>query len=92
MCKNMRINTDGNQAYREDLYERVADRIGESTKTGAIDAPCIHIEQDLRNKEKAMELLASELPPEQLAEVAEILSTEQVPVSSQVTVTVGNRQ
>ena len=78
MCKNMRINTDGNQAYREDLYERVADQLGESTKTGAIDAACMHIKQDLRNKEEAMELLAEELPPEQLTEVAEILSTNQI--------------
>ncbi|WP_436934099.1 DUF7692 domain-containing protein [Halovenus marina] len=77
----MRINTDGNQSYREDLYERVADKLGESTKTGGIDAACIHAEQDLRNKQDAIEYLAGELSAEELAEVADILSTKQIPLS-----------
>lgn len=85
----MRINTDGNQAYREDLYERVAEKLGESTKTGGIDAACIHAEQDLQNKQDVMDYLEDELPPAQLAEVADILSTEQVPLSVDVEIEVG---
>jgi hypothetical protein len=82
MCKNMRINTDGNQAYREDLYKRVAEKMGESTKTGGIDAACIHAEQDLKAKTDAMNFLADKLSAAELVEVAELLSTGQVDVSA----------
>lgn len=32
----MRINTDGSQAYREDLYEEAADLFDEGTKVGGV--------------------------------------------------------
>lgn len=66
ICKNIRTNTEGNQAYREYLYSRVADLLDKSIKIDAIDAACIHTEQDLQNKQKALEYLSNELPPEQL--------------------------
>jgi len=77
----MRINTDGKKAWRDDLYERTADVLDESTKTGAIDAACIHAKQDFDAKREAIEYLAGELPPEQLQEVAEILSTDEIDLS-----------
>jgi hypothetical protein len=36
----MRINTDGNKSYRDDLYEDTAEAFGEGTKSGGIDAAC----------------------------------------------------
>lgn len=81
MCKNMRINTSGKQSWRTDLYERTADSLGESTKTGAIDSACIHANQDLDAKREAIEFLAGQLPPKQLQEVAKILSTDEIEIS-----------
>lgn len=81
MCKSMRINTDGNKEWRSDLYERTADTLNESTKTGAIDSACIHANQNLDAKREAIEYLADQLPPHQLEKVAEILSTDEVAVS-----------
>lgn len=77
----MRINTDGKKAYRNDLYERTADTLNENTKIGAIDAACIHMNQDLDAKREALEYLSGQLPPAQLEEVAEILSTDTVQLS-----------
>ena len=84
MCKNMRINTSGKKAYRDDLYERTADVLDENTKTGAIDAACIHTKQDIDAKAKAINYLSERLPPRDLQEVAEILSTDEVNVSISV--------
>ena len=77
----MRINTDGKKAWRNDLYERTADSLDESTKTGAIDSACIHANQDLEAKREALDYLAEQLPPEKLNRVAEILSTDEIEVS-----------
>lgn len=84
MCKNMRINTSGKKAYRDDLYERTADVLDENTKTGAIDAACIHARQDIDAKAEAIDYLSERLSPEELQEVAEILSTDEVSVSVSV--------
>lgn len=80
----MRINTDGKKAWRSDLYERTADVLGESTKTGAIDSACIHAKQDVEAKGEAMEYLAEQLPAAELEDVAELLSTDEVEVSVEV--------
>jgi hypothetical protein len=80
----MRINTSGKKAYRDDLYERTADVLNENTKTGAIDAACIHAKQDIDAKTEAIDYLSERLPPRDLQEVAEILSTDEVNVSISV--------
>lgn len=81
MCKNMRINTDGKKAWRSDLYERTADTLDENTKTGAIDSACIHANQDLDAKREAIQYLARQLPPDELEQIAEILSTDEIEVT-----------
>lgn len=88
MCKNMRINTDGKKSWRNDLYERTADSLDESTKTGAIDSACIHAKQDLEAKREAISYLAEQLPPEKLERVAEILSTDELKVTVSIESTV----
>jgi len=84
MCKSMRINTSGNKEWRTDLYERTADTLDESTKTGAIDSACIHANQDAQAKEEAIQYLAGNLAPRQLAEVAEILSTDEIKIAVEI--------
>lgn len=76
----MRINTSGKKAYRNDLYEETARVLGENTKTGGIDAACIHAKQDVEAKREAIEYLAMKLPPKELESVADMLSTGQVRV------------
>ena len=51
-CADMRLNTSGKQAYRSDLFERTADRLERSTKTGGIEAACIHARNDIENKQE----------------------------------------
>jgi len=84
MCKNMRINTSGKKAYRDDLYERTADVLDENTKTGAIDAACVHTKQDIEAKREALNYLSEKLAPEHLKEIAEILSTDEISLSASI--------
>jgi len=88
MCKNMRINTSGKKAYRDDLYERAADVLDENTKTGGIDAACIHAQQDIEAKSEVLEYLSERLSPAELEEVADLLSTDEVELSVHVETTV----
>jgi hypothetical protein len=76
----MRINTSGKKEWHTDLYERTR-ALDENTKTGAIDAACIHANQDIEGKQQAIEFLAGRLSPAELEQVAEILSTDQIEVS-----------
>lgn len=81
MCKNMRINTSGKKAFRNDLYERTADTLDEKTKTGAIDAACIHANQDIKAKAEAIDYLSNRMSPKELQEIAGILSTDEVEIT-----------
>jgi hypothetical protein len=85
----MRINTSGKKAFRNDLYERTADTLDEKTKTGAIDAACIHANQDIEAKAEAVDYLSERLSSGELEEVAQILSTDQIKVSVTVEAGVG---
>lgn len=85
----MRINTDGNQEYRKDLFERTERRLDASTKTEAIERACIHTTSDIENKRAALDYLSERLSPEELNEVAELLSTDTVPLSVEIETTVG---
>lgn len=80
MCKNMRIETNGDYEYRTDLFERTARKLDENTKTGAIEAACMHANQDAEAKRGAMDYLSERLTIYELETVADILSTDQVPV------------
>jgi len=88
----MRINTSGNKEWRTDLYERTADTLDESTKTGAIDSACIHANQDAEAKKEAIQYLADKLPPRQLQEVSEILSTDEIEVGVSVETHISSSQ
>lgn len=81
----MRINTDGNQAWRDDLYERTADVLDENTKTGAIDSACIHTKQDIEAKRETIEYLTDELPPGKLEHVADLLTTDEIEITVETT-------
>jgi len=81
MCKNMRINTSGKKAFRNDLYERTAETLDENTKTGAIDAACIHANQDIKAKAEAIDYLSNRMSPKELQEIAGILSTDEVEIT-----------
>lgn len=74
----MRIRTNDKFAYREDLYKQVAEMLGESTKSGGIDASCEFTRHALRNYERAAN------HPDMTEELAEILSTPQVEVEYEV--------
>jgi len=80
----MRINTGGKKEWRTDLYERTADVLDENTKTGAIDSACIHAKQDIEAKAEAMAFLAQRLPAAELEEVAALLSTDEIEISTDV--------
>ena len=64
------IRSSGDYAWREDLYDRVGEQLGERTKAGAIDGACEFTEEMLLNLERAME------HPDMTEELAEILSTK----------------
>lgn len=51
MCKiaGMRIETSGDYAWRTDLYDSVGDRLGESTRSGAVDGACEFTREMLGN-------------------------------------------
>ena len=85
----MRINTSGSQEYRSDLFERTADALDESTKTGGVEHACVHTNRDIENKREAMNYLAGRLSARELQEVAEILSTDQVSVAVEIEQHVG---
>lgn len=68
----MRINTDGNYKFREDLYDRVGDLMNESTRSGAVDASAQFTEEMMHNLDRAMD------HPDMTPELAALLSTSQV--------------
>lgn len=72
------IKSSGDYAWREDLYERVGRRLGEKTKSGAIDGACDFADEMIPNLERAIE------HPDMTEELAEILSTQKVRLTYQV--------
>ena len=74
----MRVNTDGRHRYRIDLYDDVADLLGESTRSGGLDASAEFSRRMLANLERAAE------HPDMTEELAEILSTPRVTVEYEV--------
>lgn len=74
----MRINTDGKYAWRTDLYDRVGDLLGESTRSGALDGAAEFTEEMVGNLEAAAE------HPDMTEELADVLSTSSVSVEYEV--------
>lgn len=71
----MRINTSDQYEYRIDLYEKTADRLGETYKAKGIDRACWFTEEMLRNLGEALE------HPDMTPALAEVLSTKRVQLS-----------
>lgn len=66
------IKSSGEYAWREVLYDRVGEQLGENTRSGAIDGACEFTEQMLPNLDWALE------HPDMTEELAEVLSTSMV--------------
>ena len=66
------IKSTGDYAWRDDLYERVGEKLGEKTKSGAIDGACDFTDEMVPNLQRAMD------HPDMTPELAEILSTQKV--------------
>ena len=76
----MRINTDGNYAWREDLYDDVADLLDEKTRVGGLDAAA-ELVLELLGKpgSSAPGALQEALDhPDMTPELAEVLTTDHV--------------
>jgi hypothetical protein len=74
----MRIRTNGDYAWRLDLYDDVGHLLDENTRSGAIDASCEFTQQMLPALAKAIE------HPDMTEDLAAILSTPTVDVTYQV--------
>lgn len=89
--KQVRVRTDPD----DDLghrYETILDAkyaLGETNNTDAILAACDHAQQDVNAKRDALEYLAQHVPAKHVEEVAERLSTRQVPLDFGTTWTLG---
>ena len=68
----MRIETTGDYAWRTDLYDDIGDRLGESTRSGAIDASAEFTRQMLPALAEAVE------HPDMTEELTEVISTRTV--------------
>ena len=81
MCKMrwpMRIETTGDYTWRTDLYDDVGDRLGENTRSGAIDASAEFTQQMLPALAEAVD------HPDMTEELAEVLSTRSVDIEYNV--------
>jgi len=65
----MRINTDGDYAWRAETYEETAQRLGQGTKSAGIDAACDFAAQMEQRLERAL------AHPDMTPELADLLST-----------------
>ena len=75
----MRIKDDGKYEWRKEQYAEAAEQLGENTKSKGIDAATAFTIEMLSNLERAMD--HEDMTPE----LAEILSTEQVRLTYEVT-------
>lgn len=87
----VRVRTDPEDglAYRYEAIQAAREALGEGNKTDAIVAACDHAAADRRAKQRALEYLAEEVPAPVVEDVAELLSTDQLELSADHSVTVG---
>jgi len=77
---SVRTDPDAGYAKRYKTLDDAQEALGETSKTKAILAACRHVDADRRGKRRAMEYLAERLPPAELAEVCQRLSTSELQV------------
>ena len=75
----VRIKTDEQYDWRNEQYEQAAQQLGEVTKSKGIDAATAFAIEMLSNLERAID------HPDMTEELAEVLSTEQVRLTYEVT-------
>lgn len=66
------VKSTGNYAWREDLYRRAGETLGERTTSSAIDGACLFTNQMVSNLREAKD------HPHMTPELASVLSTDQV--------------
>lgn len=74
----MRINTSDRYEWRTDLYDQAGELLGESTRSGAVDASAEFVTEMMQNLEAAAE------HPDMTPELADVLSTSSVTVEYEV--------
>ena len=79
----MRIRTDGEFEYRKDAIESAKQALDETTNTGAVLGACEFTRKMRRNLERAVD------HPDMTPELAELLSTNQIPVDYRIESRVG---
>ncbi len=77
---SVRTDPDAGYAKRYKTLDDAQEALGETSKTKAILAACRHVDADQRGKRRAMEYLAERLPPAELGEVCQRLSTTELQV------------
>ena len=80
----MRIRTDGEFEHRKDAIESAKQALNETTNTGAIIGACEFTRKMRRNLECAID------HPDMTPELAELLSTAQLPVDYRIEASVGS--
>lgn len=83
----MRIRTSGKFAFRRDEIEAVADLFG-CNRTDALIRAARHTKLDARNKRQALEYCRENLPAEDTAALAALLSTPYLELQHEVTTNV----
>ena len=81
----MRIRTDGEFEYRKDAIESAKQALDETTNTGAVIGACEFTRKMRRNLEQVVS------HPDMTPELAELLSTAQIPVEYRIETTVGTK-
>lgn len=74
----MRIESTGKHEYRKELYNRASEEMGESTRSGGLDAAAAFTIRMRRNLSRAIE------HPDMTSELAELLSTPRVQLDYEV--------
>lgn len=80
----MRLRTDGEYAHRKDTIETAADVLDENTNTQAVLKACEYLRRMQHNLERAVE------HDDMTEELAEVLSTPEIPVEYRVETYVGS--
>ena len=81
----MRIRTDGEFEHRKDAIESAKRALDETTNTGAVLGACEFTRKMVRNLNRAVD------HPDMTPELAQLLSTDEVPIEYRVETTVGKK-
>ena len=82
----MRIRTDGEFEHRKDAIESAKQALNETTNTGAVISACEYARKMRHNLEQAVS------HPDMTLELAELLSTNNIPIEYRVETKVGNNE